>query len=269
MLAYFAACYILTWTAWLAAAGIQDNTQRTLLILLGTFMPGIVALGLSAMSRGRSGVKALLLRLFLWQVPWRWYLFAATYIAVIKLMVAVFHRATTGAWPTFGLEPWYLLLAATLASTFLGGQVGEELGWRGYALPRLAARFGLGGASILLGLLWACWHLPLFVVLGGDTLGQSFPLYLLQVTALSVAMAWLYAHTQGSLLLVMLMHAAVNNIKDIVPSAEPFATDPWVLSQSPVAWMTVAVLWVCATYFLVQMRRDPKLTQDVLKTIAT
>jgi membrane protease YdiL (CAAX protease family) len=73
----------------------------------------------------------------------------------------------------------------------VGGQVGEELGWRGYALPRLARRFGLGGASLVLGVLWAGWHLPLFYMLGGDTVGQSFPLFVCQVTALSVAIAWL------------------------------------------------------------------------------
>src|SRR5207249_10643085 len=147
--------------------------------------------------------------------------------------------------------------------TVVGGQAGEEIGWRGYALPRLAERFGLGGASVLLGLLWASWHLPLFFVAGADTAGQSFPVYLLQVTALSVAMAWLYAHTRGSLLPVMLMHAAVNNTKDIVPSADPTATNPWALSHSLVAWMTLALLWLCAGYFLLQMRKNPQLAREV------
>ncbi len=67
-------------------------------------------------------------------------------------------------------------------------------------------------------------------------------------------MAWLYAHTNGSLLLVMLMHAAVNNSKDIVPSAVPGATQTFGLSASLVAWLTVALLWICAAYFLARMR---------------
>src|SRR5439155_22847968 len=159
----------------------------------------------------------------------------ATYIATIKLTVALLYRALAGAWPRFGDVSWYVMLAATLGSTVVGGQVAEELGWRGYALPRLAMRFGLGGASVLLGVLWAGWHLPLFFILGGDTVGQSFPLYVVQVTALSVAIAWLYLKTQGSLLLTMLLHAAVNNTKDIVPSAVPGATQPWALSTSLVA----------------------------------
>jgi hypothetical protein len=72
-------------------------------------------------------------------------------------------------------------------------------------------------------------------------------------------MAWLYAHTNGSLLLVMLLHAAVNNSKDIVPSAVPGATHPFGLSASLVAWLTVACLWICAAYFLARMPSwDPR-----------
>ena len=138
-------------------------------------------------------------------------------------------------------------------------QAGEEIGWRGYALPRLSERFGLAPASIILGILWATWHLPLFFFYGSDIRGQSFPLYLLQVTAVSVAMAWLYWRTGGSLLLVMLLHAAVNNLKDIVPSAVPGATNAFALSASFVGWLTVAFLWIAAAYFLVQMRRTATL----------
>jgi membrane protease YdiL (CAAX protease family) len=145
------------------------------------------------------------------------------------------------------------MAAAIVVSTWV--QAGEEIGWRGYALPRLAARFGLGRASIVLGVVWACWHLPLFFLRGADTYGQSFVVYLLQVIALSVAMAWLYGRTHGSLLLVMLMHAAINNTKDIVPSAVPGATNALALSPSLVAWLTVALLWLGAGYFLVRMPR--------------
>ncbi len=105
----------------------------------------------------------------------------------------------TGAWPRLGSEAWYLIPVAVAFSTPF--QAGEEIGWRGYALPRLATRFGLARASVLLGLIWACWHLPQFFIPEADTFGQSFFVYVLQVTALSVAMAWLYARTNGSLLL--------------------------------------------------------------------
>jgi membrane protease YdiL (CAAX protease family) len=133
-------------------------------------------------------------------------------------------------------------------------QAGEEIGWRGYALPGLSARLGLSSASIALGVIGACWHLPFFFISGTDKSGQSFLVYLLSVTALSVAMAWLYWRTNRSLLLTMLMHAAVNNTKDIVPSAVSASTNAFSLSSSLVAWLSVAILWICAAYFLVRMR---------------
>jgi len=265
---FFAATYTFTWGAWIAADHLDAAAPRALLILLGTFAPGIVALCLTAVTRGKAATGLLVRRLFIWRVPARWYLFAVSYVAIVKLTVAVAYRVVSGVWPAFGAEPLYLMLAATLASTFVGGQIGEELGWRGYALPALTIRFGLGAASVLLGLLWACWHLPLFFLLAADTVGQSFPLYVLQVTALSIAVSWLYAHSRGSLLPVMLLHAAVNNTKDIVPSAEAHATDSWALSHSPVAWMTVTALWICAIYFLVDFRRSPRLTRNVARPAA-
>jgi membrane protease YdiL (CAAX protease family) len=226
-------------------------------LYLGIFAPALVALSLTAQAEGSAGVIELLRRLVQWSVRARWYLFAVAYMAAIKLAVALLHRVLAGAWPQFGNDAWYIIIAATIASTAVGGQAGEEIGWRGYALPRLASHFGYAGASVILGVIWALWHLPLFFTPGASTYGQSFLVYTLQVTALSVAIAWLYQHTSGSLLLTMLMHSAVNQSKDIVPSAVPGATNPFVASSSFVAWLTVAVLWICAGYFLVRMREQP------------
>jgi membrane protease YdiL (CAAX protease family) len=169
----------------------------------------------------------------------------------IKLAVALVYRAAKGGWPRFGNEAWYIIMAAIVISTPF--QSGEEIGWRGYALPRLAMRFGYRAGSVLLGLIWACWHLPIFFMPGADKQGQSFPVYMLQLTALSVAAAWLYVRTNGSLLLAMVMHSAVNQTKDIVPSAVPGAANLFALSTSVVAWLTVGLLWICAAYFLVRM----------------
>jgi membrane protease YdiL (CAAX protease family) len=141
------------------------------------------------------------------------------------------------------------MFAATFFSLVVGGQSGEEVGWRGYALPRMAERLGLGGASVVLGVIWAVWHLPLFYILPtADTFHQSFPLY-------AVAIAWLYAHTRGSLLLTMLFHAAINNTKDIVPAVVSPPPGTWALSPSRVAWIGLALMWVAAGFFLVRMAR--------------
>jgi membrane protease YdiL (CAAX protease family) len=187
----------------------------------------------------------------------RWYLFAVSYMAAIKLAVALAHRAITGSWPRFGNEAWYVIVVGIVLSTPV--QAGEEVGWRGYALPRLAARFGFARGSVVLGLIWACWHLPLFFLPGADTYGQSFPIWVLGVTALSLAIAWLYAHTNGSLLLTMLMRSAVNQTIGIVPDAAPNATNPFVLSASPPYLLTVGFLWCVAVYFIARMPRAEQL----------
>lgn len=259
LLGFFALTFLLTWTLWigLASAGLL----HTPLFYLGVFAPAFVALSLTARTEGRTGVVALLRRLVEWRVPGRWYLFALGYMIAIKLGVAIVHRLATGAWPRFtddALQYLFLGVAGSIATFW--GQTGEEIGWRGYALPRLAERIGLRGGSVLLGVVWAVWHLPLFYLPATTTTGQSFPLYLLQVTALSVAIAWLYGHTGGSLLLVMLLHASINNMRNLVPSAVPGATNPWALNGSLVGWLTVAVLWASAAYFLARMPTEPRLT---------
>jgi CAAX protease family protein len=256
LITFFVLTFAVMWACFVPVAlAVPPNTPLgTLLILLGTFAPSLVALSLTSQSEGRAGVRRLLLRTVKWRVSAWWYFFAVGYIPAIKLTVALIHRALTGAWPLFGNFPWYLIPFAITISTPV--QAGEEIGWRGFALPRLAARFGLARASIVLGIIWACWHLPQFFIAQADTYGQSFFVYLIQVTALSVAMAWLYACTNGSLLLVMLLHASVNNAKDIVPSALPGAANTFGLSASLVAWITILLLWICGAYFLVRMPKQ-------------
>ena len=260
LLKFFFLTYAVTWTCFITVVMISRGPAPTapagalvrgFLLLLGTFAPALVALGITARTEGRQGVRALLRPIVDWQVGTRWYLFAIGYLPAIKLCVALVHRVMTGSWPRFGTEPWYIIVVAIAISTPV--QAGEEIGWRGYALPRLAGRFGFARASILLGLIWSCWHLPIFFLRGADKYGQSFPVWTLQVVALSVAITWLYAHTNGSLLLTMLMHSAVNQTVGIVPSANANPGNPFALSVSRVMWLTAAFLWVTALYFLVRM----------------
>lgn len=251
--------FAFTWIAWLGSAAVVTPSSAWLfglggpVFLLGVFAPAFVALALTAYSEGSDGVARLLRRIGKWELSAGWYVFAIGYMAATKLLAALIHRFVMGAWPTFGDTSVPLMLGAILLSTWT--QAGEEIGWRGYALPRLAMHLGLGGASVCLGVLWALWHLPLFFLPGSGSDGQSFPIYLLHVTALSVAMSWLYWKTEGSLLLVMLMHASVNNTTGIVPAAVPHAVNPMSFQGSLVAWATVGVSWVIAAPLLFRMRR--------------
>jgi membrane protease YdiL (CAAX protease family) len=257
LVVFFAITFAVTWPCFTAVAMMQPGPLRTLVLFIGIFAPAMVALLLTARAEGRRGVVALLGRLFVWRTGARWYVFALGYMAAIKIAVALIHRVAMGEWPQFGNESWIVMLAATMGSTLVGGQAGEEIGWRGYALPRLIDRFGFAAATLLLGVIWAVWHLPLFFVSGADTQGQSFPLFVLQVTAMSVAIGWLCVRT-NSLLLTMLMHAAVNNTKDIVPSRVPGATNVFAFSTSVAAWLTVILLWMSAAYFIRDtIRRTP------------
>ncbi len=259
LLAYFLLTFLVTWSVWFAAAGLAapGNTGffggRGPVFLLGVFAPALVALALTAHAEGRAGVMRLLARIGHWRVGVRWYAFAIGFFAVIKLVAALVHRIVTDEWPPFGDTPVPLILAGIAVSTW--AQAGEELGWRGFALPRLAEYVGLGGASLVLGAVWAAWHLPLFVLPDSGSTGQSFPAYLLQVMALSAVLAFVYWKTGGSLLLVMLMHASVNNTTGIVPAAIGGAVTPIFLRGSLVAWATVALSWAVATLLLVRMRR--------------
>jgi CAAX protease family protein len=194
----------------------------------------------------------LLARVVKWRVAGRYYVFAVVYMAVIELLAALIQRALTGAWPTFGRESLFLMFGAIPVSTWV--QAGEELGWRGYALPRLAKPLGLGGASVFLGVIWAIWHLPLFFLEGSPSKGHSFPLYLLHVVSVSVAMGWLYWKSDGSLLLTMLMHASVNNTIGIVPLATRPTPNALSFQASPVAWTAIGLSSMIAVVLLYRMR---------------
>lgn len=249
-----------SWLLWLAAAAAVDwdFSMRSgnpaigmSLYLLGVWAPTFVAVALTARTGGRAAVSALVRRVLHGAVDGRWYLFALGYFVAIRLTVALLHRAVFGQWPAFNQELLPLML---LAAIFLApGQAGEEVGWRGYLLPGLTPRLGLPGASLAVGVIWACWHLPFFFIAGADKSGQPFLPYLLSVTALSVAMAWLYWRTTGSLLLTMLMHSAVNNM-NLLATSTSASGGVLALNAPFVSWSTTALLGIGAIFFLVAMR---------------
>ena len=258
LIPFFLLTFLFSWSVWFATAGLAapGNTGffgiRGPIFLLGVFAPAIVAVALTAHAEGRAGVAKLLERIGRWQVNARWYAFAIAYFAVIKIAAAVVHRVVTAEWPRFGETSVGIILVGIALSTLV--QAGEEVGWRGYALPRLAEHLGLGGASVVLGAIWAAWHLPLFFLPESGSTGQSFPAYLLHVMGMSVVFSWMYWKTQGSLLLVMLMHAAVNNTTGIVPGAVGGTVAPFALGASLVTWATVALQLLLAAPLLVRMR---------------
>jgi len=261
LLKFFLLAYAASWTCWFAAVKISHWTPtslpapgflRSTLLLVGAFGPALAASVMALHADGRRGLYALLAPMFRGRVALRWYLFAILYMPVIKLAVAITHRLVSGMWPRFGHEEPILIMIAILLS--LPVQSGEELGWRGYALPRLASRFGWPLASVFLGVVWGLWHLPLFFVPGADKYGQSFLVYVIGTIAFSVAIAWAYARTQGSLLLTMLMHAAFDQTIGLVSDVLAPGEKPFALGASLSFVLTIAFMWIVAVYLLVRMR---------------
>jgi membrane protease YdiL (CAAX protease family) len=110
-------------------------------------------------------------------------------------------------------EQLYIFLPILyLSNIFIGGPIAEEFGWRGFALPKLQARIGALYAGLLIGVIWGLWHLPFFIFPEGASVIGNIPFvwYLPLVTAWSVLFTWIYNNTNGSVLMMILFHAAIN-----------------------------------------------------------
>lgn len=253
---YSATVFVVAWPLWYGADLVGRELGaglgvRGLLYLPGTFAPAMLALAF-AFRRGSAG--GLLASLTRWKVHVGWYVFALLFMIVVKLLAASAYRVLVGSWPEFGTVPLALMLGAALMTAPF--QVGEELGWRGYALPLLMERVGVGAAGLLLGLVWALWHLPLFFLPGADKVGHPLPVFVVSVTALSVVMAVVWQRTGGSLPVLMLMHAAVNNTTGVVPAAGRVA-DQLSLQGTPMAWLTAGILSGAAVLSVAWTRPAP------------
>jgi hypothetical protein len=234
--AFFILTYGVSWLVWVPMAVAQINHP---IYKLGAFGPTLVALILTGLTAGRSGIKPLLRRLLIWRVHVSWYLFSFLITAVGVLIAIGLHVWLGGAVPNFN-DPsqLYLVIPAFLYVLFTS-VVGEELGWRGYALPRLQARYSALEASLILGLIWGAWHLPLFWMTGNFHQQIPISLFLLQTTGFSILYTWMANHTRGSLLLAHLFHAASNTTIGVLPVL-PMDTGG---SLRPL-WLVVGILWI-------------------------
>ncbi len=221
---YFVIAYAFSWLIEvpiaLAAQGILPPLSTPAIavgIVIATFGPTVGALVMTGVTEGRTGVARLLRRYVQWRVGVGWYLFVLAGIPVIVLLGTI---VVPGAWESFDPIVGTLLVAYPLAfllTFLLGGPLGEEPGWRGFALPRLQERNGPLRASVILGLLWAFWHFPLFWsgVWTPPTL-SNMVMFTLMITALTIIMTWVFNHVDGSLLIMMLMHASFNTFANRV-----------------------------------------------------
>lgn len=170
------------------------------------FIPALVALGLTAMTDGRSGVRTLLSKLRQWRVRPLWVVAAVALGLALRLAMSVI-AVLVGLIPTIQLRPWSPTQLAFFAVMLFVFAIPEELGWRGYALPKLLRAHSPLVAGLIIGVLWGSLHVALTLpgmIMDGV---PGLPV-VLEVVGLSVLGTWLYIRNDGNLLLTSLFHAA-------------------------------------------------------------
>ena len=156
-----------------------------------------------------------------------------------------------------------MLLPTFLLILTLTDGLGEELAWRGFALPRLLSRYNALAASLILGVIWSLWHLPLIWTQGNGMFHQPVWLLLLDVTAKSVLFTWVFLHTRGSVLMAMLFHGATN-LFIVSPDVASTGGDLTLPLLAAVAkWVLVVVVIVVAGPGLVRGPRPEALPRTL------
>jgi CAAX protease family protein len=204
---FFLVAFLITWVVWVPNV-LGPTSFAGTLAPFWTYGPATAAVVVAAIA---GSLRELGGRLVRWRVRWRWYavvlLGPAAFYAVVAALQAGFGWSGEPAQPDAlrmslaSLMPLFLMFAVT-------DGLGEEPGWRGFALPRLLERTSRLNASLLIGVLWAAWHLPLFWTVGRPLYGQSFLIMLVELPAMSVLYTWVFQHTAGSALLAILFHAS-------------------------------------------------------------
>ena len=237
------ACFILTflisWASWIpfvvfgpTSSAITSSPQQAnpmmLLQVLGNYGPTLAAVLLSAFWGERGEFKSLLGRLRPRRVSLEWY----AVVLLLPLGVMLPGLLTYGLFGGALAELQFVaILPMFVASIFISG-LGEELGWRGYVLSRLQERIGPLAASLVIGVLWGIWHLPIFYWAStqrGIPFLVEFALYVLFITTFSVLFTWVYNATNKSLWMVVLMHAAVTSAgNNIMVLISPGRVGSWV-----------------------------------------
>jgi len=232
--AFFILAYALSWWAWIPyALGVFPNP-------VASFGPFLAALVVLALTEGKAGLLGLFRRMIRWRVAAGWYAVALLLPAVLTGVATMLNvmlgaqapsSAQLGAWPG---------ILSTFAIVLLIPGVGgawEEPGWRGYAVPRLQHGRSALVASLILGVLIAGWHLPLILV------GQVRYPDIVLILAAVIVFNWVFNNAKGSVLIIMLMHAANNAVSGSffspMFSGADSVREAWLLA---LVWWVVAVL---------------------------
>ncbi|HSL31957.1 MAG TPA: type II CAAX endopeptidase family protein [Anaerolineales bacterium] len=245
--------FALSWFIWPLTL---MNPNSTPMIPWGPLLSVLIVLGLT---RGLAGIKSLLADMFRWRVGLRWYAFAFL-VPIGIAFAAVYLNAALGApvppASAFAISGLLSLIPNLLITTLIAGPFTEEPGWRGFFLPRLQAKYSPLVASLIIGLIWWSWHLPLMI---SDPMGLRPPLQFLGLTlAFSILYTWIYNNAKASLLLLALLHGVTNQFAGFL---FPHQVGEYYLR---LWWVYVALWWVVMLFVVMRSSAPIKTDQPVL-----
>jgi membrane protease YdiL (CAAX protease family) len=227
MVFFFGLVFFATWIVWVPRAlesrGLLDSHWAQSLGRGWTYAPALAAVLFVALTGGRRGLAELGRRLLLWRIGWRWYVAIVTIPLGIALSTAVIYALTGGQFSAglpLAMDLPLPLIPLLIGIRLLTDGIGEEIAWRGVALPQLLRRMNGVTASLILGILWASWHLPLIFTVGAPMANNSIALLFVLLPAESVVYTWLYQHTRTSILAAALFHALIGFWAIASPAAE-------------------------------------------------
>ena len=261
LVSFFAMAYALTWLAWspwyLSKAGVGllpydgdtiSDYLNTVALVLGPTLSAFIMTGVTG---GRDGVRRLLRRIVLWRVGLGWYLFVLVGIpAIIVLCTVVLPGALVSFRASAVPSTMFLYVVAGPVFLFAGGPVFEEIGWRGFAFPRLQRLHGPLVGSLVLGALWGLWHLPLFLIPSWDTPHGSLldvALFVTWAVSTTIVITWVFNNTKGSVLLAILAHGSINSAAVAVYGLFPAPAVTGSITNVVVGFGVAALLVVVLT----------------------
>ena len=248
LVAFFVLTYALSWLAWpLWASGLYPIAP------VFSFAPFLAALVVLAVAQGKGGVGSLLRRMVRWRVGIRWYAVALLVPAGITVAAVVLNVLLGARAPsTADLGGWTFLLPGFAVALLIPGLGGawEEPGWRGFALPRLQSGRSALFAALILGVLIAGWHVPLMVV--GDVHWSD----ILTIMGAVIVFNWVFNSANGSVLIIMMMHASNNAF-----SGQFFSPMFSGADSVRLGWL-LAALWCAAAIAVVVVAAPAHLSRE-------
>lgn len=238
--------FAFTWAFWLLvmleARGLISSLPVPAL-LLGAFGPMVAAVVLTAQEGGRAGLRSLLNRVVRWRVAPVWYGVALLGPIVLQLVAIALHAMVFGSQlPGLGAMVGTLpIMLALSVYMFIQVGIGEEIGWRGYALPKLQASYSALVSSVILGVIWTLWHLPLFFIPTSSYINTPFWVFLIFLLPVSILISWVFNSTGGSVLMIMILHSVLNASTSLWRTIPEGAT---TVSNTNVYLIQAALLWV-------------------------